>query len=207
MSKFDEFRFSFRDRTAEQKLQILRSESLRELAVIQGHAELLRRSFEQSKTDEKSDDPDEWISRVICSAQVMRELLDALTLSKNREGLGLPELQPYESLVEAVRDRAQILALPLAAAIDDPSRIFIHSQFPLVLLDEPKYHREISFALVNSGYSVELLSFVENRTFQIEYQVFVSTLDEVTTVINQWLLDQRTADEMRKVYPLQTNGG
>ncbi len=160
MSDFDEFRFSFRHASAEQKLAILRSESFRRLSVVQGFAELLRRAFEQPITDQQSEAIKEWLSKVVVSAQSLRDLIDALTSLQIRGEHGRPELRPYETLVDAIRGTAQKLTLPLAEAIDDPTRIFIHHQYPLVLLDEPKYHREISFALVKSGYSVELLSFV-----------------------------------------------
>jgi len=207
MSNFDEFRFSFRDKPAEQKLQILRSESLRELAIIQGFAELLRRSFEQSESNEKADEIQDWVFKVVESTKTMRELIDALTSFQNQNEHGLQELQPYESLVDAVREKAQKLSLPLAEAIDDVSKIYIHSQYPLVLLDEPKYHREISFALVKSRYSVELLSFSESRMFQVEYQVFPPTLDDVVVISNQWLLEQRTLSEIQKIYPSHKSGG
>lgn len=196
MSNFDEYRFSFRDRPAEQKLQILRSESFRELAMIQGYAELLRRSFEQTETIENPDEIKDWVSRVVASTKTLRELIEAVTSSQGHNEHGLPELQPHESLLDAIREKAQKLALPLAEVIDDESKIFIHSLYPLVLLDEPKYHREISFALRKSEYSVELLTYSENRVFQIEYQVSPQTLDDVAIVINLWLVEQRTLSEM-----------
>jgi hypothetical protein len=207
MSDFDEFRFSFRDTSAEQKLAILRSESFRRLSVVQGFAEVLRRAFEQPLTDQQPEELKEWISNVVVSAQSLRDLIDVLTSLQNRGERGRPELRPYENLVDAIRETAQKLTLPLAEAIDDPTRIFVHNQYPLVLLDEPKYHREVSCALVKSGYSVELLSFVENRMFQVEHQVLSSTLDDVSKVIHQWLVEQRTLDEMQNLYPLSKNGG
>jgi hypothetical protein len=207
MSNFDEFRFSFRDSSAEQRLVILRSESHRYLPIILGYAELLRREFEQLEASEKSDELKNWLSKVIDSAQITRDLIDALTVPQSLEGRGLPELRPYESLLEAIRETAQKLSLPLAKAIDDTASILIHSQYPLVLLGEPKRHREIRFALVKSGYSVELLSLAENRMFQVEYQVSLSTLNDVAIVINQWLLEQRTASEIQKAYPLSKDGG
>ena len=207
MSNFDEFRFSFRRRPAEQKLQILRSESLREWAVVKGYAELLRRAFEQSETIENPDEIKDWVSKIVESTKTMWELIDAVTSFQNQNEHGVSELQAYESLVDAVHEKAQKLALPLAEAIHDDSKIFIHSQYPLVLLDEPKYHRQISFALVKSSYSVELWSFSESRMFQVECQVFPRTLDDVAIIVNQWLLEQRTLSEIQKVYPPNQNGG
>jgi hypothetical protein len=110
MSNFDEYRFSFRNKPAEQKLQILRSESFRELAVIQGFAELLYRASEQVETNEKSDEIKDWISRVLASTKTLQELIEAVTSSQNHNERGLPELQPYESLIDAIREKAQKLA-------------------------------------------------------------------------------------------------
>lgn len=207
MSNFDDYRFSFRDKPAEQKLQILRSEAFRELTVIQGFAELLRRSFEQAEASEKPDEIKDWVSRVITSTKTLRELIEAVTSSQSHNEHGLPELQPYESLLDAIREKSQKLVLPLAKVIDDETKIFVHNQYPLVLLDEPKYHREISFALVKSEYSVELLTFSENRMFQIEHQVFPKTLDDVAIVINQWLVEQSSLSEIQMAYPTRKNGG
>ena len=207
MSDFDELRFSFRDATAEQRLAILRSESLRRLPIIQGFAELLRRALEQPVSDQKQEEMKEWISNVILSAQSLRDAIDVLTSMQAQAERGRPELQPYASLLDAIRDTAQRLALPLAEAVDDPEKIHIHNQYPLVLLDEPKYHREISLTLIGSGYAVDLLSFIENRMFRVEHQIEVSTLDEVSIVINQWLVEQKTVDEMQMLYPLPEKGG
>jgi hypothetical protein len=207
MSNFDAFRFSFRDKPAEQKLQILRAESLRELTVIQGYAELLRHAFEQSETNGELDEGRDWVSKIVESAKTVRELIDAVTSFQNQNEHGLSELQAYESLVDAIREKAQRLALPLAEAIDDGSKIFIHSHYPLVLADEPKRHRQIHFALTKSGYSVELLSLSESHMFRVEYQVFSLTLDDVAIVINQWLLEQIALSEIQKRYPPNENGG
>lgn len=202
MSNFDEFRFSFGNDPAEQKLQILRHEFLGKSAVIQGYAEILRQAFERPEMVQSADELKDSISKIIDSEQYIRDLIDALTISHNREKYGLPELRPYENLLDAIRVTAQKLALPLAEAVDDTSRIFICGQYPLVLRDEPKYHRQISFALVKSKFLVELFAFVENRMFQVEYEIVLSTLDDVAVVINQWLLEQRTLTQMQETYPL-----
>ncbi len=201
MSNFDEFRFSFGNNPAEQKLQILRHEFLGKSAVIQGYAEILRQAFERPEMVQSPDELKDSISKIIDSEQYIRDLIDALTISHNREKYGLPELRPYENLLDAIRATAQKLALPLAEAIDDTSRIFVYSGYPLVLRDEPKYHRQIYFHLVNSKYVVELLSWIDNRMFQSDLQVSFSTLDDVAVVINQWLLEKRTLDEMQAIYP------
>src|SRR5688572_9003252 len=188
MSDFDALRFSFRDNSAEEKLAILRSASLHGLPILRGFTELVSRALEQPNALEKSEDVAGMLSKVIDTASDLRELIEALSSPENREERGRAELRPYECLLEAIRDTAQKLALPLVEAIDDSRRIFVHSQYPLVLLDEPKHHRELSFSLIKSGYSVDLLSFVDNRMFQVEHQIFLSTLNDVAIVINQWLV-------------------
>jgi hypothetical protein len=206
MSRYDEFRFSFRDSSAEEKLQILRSESFRTLPIIQGFSELLRRALEKSETVEKPDELNEWILKIRNSSQTLHDLIDVMTSSQNQER-GIPELRPYDNLLDAVRDTAQKSTLSLAKAIDDTSRIFVYSGYPLVLRDEPKFHRQIYFHLANSKYVVELLSWIDNRMFQSDLQVSFSTLDDVAIVINQWLLEKRTLDEMQALYPSSKKSG
>ena len=206
MSDFDVFRFLFRDSSAERKLAVLRMESLIKLSAIRGYAELLHRFLETPETSKNPDELKDWAFRVSEMAQFVHDLTDALTASQNREGRGLPELRPYDSLLDAIRDVAQKLSLPLAEALDDTSRIFIHDQYPLVLLDEPRYHREIVFELDKSSYSVELLTFGQSRMFEVESQMLLSNLEDVATVIDQWLLEQRTANEIQRIYPSPEDG-
>jgi len=182
----------------------LRSEALQRLLIIQGFAQLLNQAFNQNEVT-KSDKPEEykeWVAKILDYTQSLRVLLDAITSPQYREGIGLPELNPYENLLDAVRDTAQKLNLPLADAVNDETKIIVHSKYPLVLMDEPKFHREIRFHLANSKYVVTLLSWIDNRMFQEEYVISLSTLDNVTIVINQWLLEQRTLNEMKEIYPL-----
>ena len=206
MSDFDALRFSFRDSSTEEKLAVLRSASLQGLPVIRGFTEVVSRALEQPEPLEQSEDIAGMLSKVIDTASDLRDLIEVLSFPNNHEEHGRPELRTYECLLDAIRDIAQKLALPLADAIDDPSRIFIHSQYPLVLLDEPRYRREVNFSLVRSGYSVELLSFVENRRFQVEHAISLSALNDVAIVINQWLLEQKTLGDMQMLYPLPSNG-
>lgn len=203
MTEFDELRFSFGEATTEQKLIGLRSEALQRLLIAQGYAKLLHQAFDQNDvTTNKSNEYKEWASKILEYTQSLQVLLDAITFPQYREGRGLPELNPYESLLDAIRDTAQKLSLSLEKTIDDTSKIFVHSKYPLVLMDEPKYHREISFQLENSSYVVELLSYVDSRMFQEEYRLSLSTLDDVAIIIDKWLLEKRTLNEIQEIYPL-----
>ena len=212
MSKYDMFRFLFQNSSAEERLASLRGESLTNLHVINGYATILQKNFQESTTEAAD------LKKIIDASNELLDLIFAITELSHREMLekgiepewwkrGMLELKPFDSLGDAIRFTAQKLNLSLAIAIDDTSKIFIHSENPLVLLDEPKYHRQITFSLLELGYSVELLSFVEQRSFQVEYQISLSTLDDVAIVINKWLLEQRAVSEIQKEYPLPNNGG
>ena len=203
MTEFDEIRFSFRETPADQKLIVLRSETYQRLLIIKGFAELLRRGFDQpngAKT-EKIEEYKEWLSKIIDSTKSLQVMFDAIALPQYRETAGLPELRPYESLLDAVRETAQKLNLPLSEAIDDGTRITIRGKYPLVLMDEPKYHREISFQLANSKYVVTLLSWIDDCMFQEEHAIHLSNLGDVATVINYWLLEQKALKEIQDSYP------
>ncbi|MEP7135604.1 MAG: hypothetical protein ABI904_11795 [Chloroflexota bacterium] len=204
MTEFDELRFSFQEITAEQKLMSLRSEALQRLIIIHGFASLLHQALEQNKVSEtnKPDEYKEWVSKILDYTQSLKVLLDAITSPQYREGVGLPELSPYDNLLDAVHDTAQKSNLLLAEALSDETKIIVHSKYPLVLMDEPKFHREIRFHLANSKYVVTLLSWIDNRMFQEEHVISLSTLDDVAIVINRWLLEQRTLKQMQDAYPV-----
>jgi hypothetical protein len=147
MTFFDICRFQFGNIPAERKLMILRVESRRMFTSIQGHGALLSRAIEEQETLETSRDLRESCARIIENAEMVRDLIDALTKPDYREDRGLPELRPYDTLLDAVKDVAQRLALPLAQAFAEPSKVFVHSEYSLVLLDLPAKQREVTFEL------------------------------------------------------------
>ncbi len=177
---------------------ILRIESRRMFTSIHGHGKLLSRAIEEQKTLETPRDLKEWCAQIVENAEMMRDLIDALSRPDYREDRGLPELRPYDTLLDAVMDAAQRLDLPLAQAFADPSKVFLHSEYPLVLLDLPNKQREITFDLVQSRYRIELLSLIDNRIFRPESEIWPESLIIVATVIDQWLLENRTADEIHQ---------
>jgi len=206
------FRFLVRDSSAEERLANLRGDALAKLHVIKGYATIAYQKFQESTTDAAE------LKIIIDASDELLDLIFAVTEPSHREMIekgiepewwkrGISELKSFDSLGNAIQHTAQKLNLPLAIAIVDTSKIFIHSEYPLVLLDEPKYHRQIMFSVLELSYSVELLSFVEERSFQVEYQISLSTLDDVAIVINKWLLEQRAVSEIQKEYPLPNNGG
>ena len=200
MPYYDEFRFSFGHLSPEQKLANLRPEALRILMRLQGYGALLLQVIKQPSSEERPEDLEEWCKQIVDGSSELRDLIEAFTWPHHKDGqLGLPELRPYDSLLDAVRETAHKLALPIASTIDDTSKVFLHSQYPLVLLDEPRYQREVMFSLVESDYSVQLLSWTDQRMFRVEYEVSPSSLDEAVTIISHWLMEHWTTDEIKQV--------
>lgn len=196
MSYFDIIRFQFGTLSAEHKLSILRAESLPLLSIVQGYGTLFHHTLEQQDSAAFMNDLILWGDTIVDRAKMLRDLIDALTIPQHHEGRGIPELRPYDTLLEAIQRTADKLALPLAEAIEDPTKVFVHNLYPLVLLDEPRYHREVAFSLVESRYAVQLLSWTKEQIFQVVHAVQLSSLDGVANVINQWLIEHRALEDI-----------
>lgn len=197
MSYFDSIRFQFGTLPAEQKLRILRAESMCWLPTIQGYGRLLQYTVEQPDVSALTSEILPWCQALVQSAEMLRDLVDALTYPHHRTDRGMPELRLYANLLDAVKDTAHALALPLAPAIDDTTKVFVHSLYPLVLLDEPTYHREVSCSLETSQYVVQLLSWTSKQMFEVVLELRLMSLPAVAVVISSWLIEQRSLEDVR----------
>jgi hypothetical protein len=189
MSYYDVIRFQFATLPAEQKLKVLRAESLRWLSSVQGHGLLLQKKLIHAQHAEGSDELLRSADAIIHNVTLLSDLIDGLIIPQQREERGSAELRPYESLLAAVKDAAHHATLSLYDVIDDATKVFIHSMYPLVLLDEPRYHREVSFFLEDSRYVVELLAWTEDRSFRLISQMYPPSLMSVAALINQWIVE------------------
>jgi hypothetical protein len=82
MSKYDDFRESYKDRPAEQRLTVLRAEMLTPLAVIHGFATLLARiNLEDSSTFPK--DYGDMVVSILQAHNDIHSVLNALTLTSD----------------------------------------------------------------------------------------------------------------------------
>ena len=198
MSFFDSIRFQFGSLPAEERLSILRAESVPLLSSIQGYSALMRHLLGQGEPLTPSRDMAAYCSTLASQAQRLRDLIDALANPQYCKERGSPELSPYDSLLDAVKHTADKLAVPLRDALTDASQVSVHSHYPLVLLNEPKYHREAIFSLGETDYEVQLLEWTDERMFRVVAEQPLLSLDSVVRVISHWLIEHWTADEIAR---------
>ena len=67
------------DSTPEQRLAALRNESARHLAIIQGFMAIIRESLHDSNANDLPKEFEEWINKVISSADELKEIIEQLT--------------------------------------------------------------------------------------------------------------------------------
>lgn len=196
MSFFDSIRFQFGSLPAEERLSILRAESVPLLNSMQGYSALMCRLLAQAEPPAPPHDMAEYCSTLEHQARRLRDLIDACANPQYYKERGRPELRPYDSLLDAVKHTADKLAVPLRDALTDASQVFVHSLYPLVLCNEPEDHREAIVSLGATDYAVQLLEWTDERMFRVVATQPLVSLDAVVRVISQWLIEHWTVEEI-----------
>lgn len=196
MSTFDIIRFQFGNASAEQKLAILRVESLTLLGVIQGYSDLLIREVDDFSSINLPSELKEYSLIIKDTSRRLSELFEALTAPQYRERYGLPELKPYDTLLDALKQTAVTLKLPLAEALEN-NTLLTRDDYPVVIWDSGEPQHQILFELLESQYRVQLLvaeTAGKNQIFRVVKEAKPETLNEATEIIQRWLLDELSDD-------------
>ncbi|MBA3868089.1 MAG: hypothetical protein H0X30_02960 [Anaerolineae bacterium] len=79
MSKFDDLKYA-QSATAEEKLQIVRHEFLRQIAIVNGYASILKEPIgDAAKTNSIFVECSDWIDKILEASYDMSEILDIMT--------------------------------------------------------------------------------------------------------------------------------
>lgn len=191
MSSFDIFRFQFGNASAEEKLAILRSESLVPLNVIQGYSDLLIREVDNISSTEVPPELKEYSLIIKDTSRKLSEYFEALTAPHFRERYGLAELKPYDTLLDALKQTAVTLKLPLAEALEN-NILHTRDDYPVWIWDSGEPQHKIQIELLESQYRVRLLvsdTMGKNQIFRVVKEAKPKTLNEAIETIQRWLLD------------------
>ena len=230
MNNYDKFRDLTINASAEEKLMIIRSESVRIVGFVSGYAALMLHILEERTAPELPDDFRVWCKKVVEGAQEMRDLIDALTDPRHRALLQqeyanqkrqfdeqnwkdlqarVPELGQYESFVQAIEQTAQSLGFSLT---ENPTeKININTPFyPNGFLDLRGRERRASIGAqfsqqderIHIGYTVTLkwCSDERNITWQ-EHRGLTQSLTEAVTMLSRWLVEYWDMEKIEEEYP------
>jgi len=79
MSKFDGLKYS-QSATPEEKLQVIRHEFVRQIAIVNGYASILKDAVNEAVAKNGiSEDCNEWVSKLLEASEDMKEILDIMT--------------------------------------------------------------------------------------------------------------------------------
>jgi hypothetical protein len=227
MEFYDDIRAQFFDVPAEEKLQILRSESMRRLGTVSGHAGLMLKILEERKPPELPDDFEKWCKNIIDGASEMRDLIDALTDARHRriqqqeradherkfneemwehDQTRVPELQQYKSFTDAVKETAQKIGSSLAG--NTGKSIELHAPFhPSGYLEFDAGERRADVGTqsdghLHLGYVITLRWCSDKRNIKWqEHKGLTKSLDEAVTVLDQWLIENWGLEQIKQLYP------
>lgn len=228
MTKYDEFRKKFGNASPEEKLAIIRSESRRLLNSARGDSLLMNQLIEERKPPELPDDFGKWCQKVEESVKDLEDLIDALTDRKHRSIMreeqaerdnkfnetlwkhaqqGLPELQKYSSLRDALEkfaERLGILLLPPETKIKEHGNIvsFFGTE-RRALIGPQASQRDLHYL----GYAITLKWLFDGRNLEWhEHEGLTQSLEEAVTVLHMWLVKNVGLDLIRQEYPWMGSG-
>lgn len=203
MSYYDSLRFQFGMVPAEDRLRILRVESLRCVGMLHGEAAILQQTLAQSSELVATQDLMPSCHAILAQAICLRDVLDALVLPQQRHDRGMAELRPYDSLLAAITETARVEGVPLATALADPTHITISMQYPLCLEVTSRARRQCYLSLDAMQYQLDIAEWKDTKsvpTPQFLHQWVCPTLADVTRRINDWLIEQWSVDAIVQVY-------
>jgi len=235
MNNYDKFRDLTINASTEEKLMIIRSESVRIVGFVSGYAALMLHILEEQTAPELPDDFKAWCKKVVEGAQEMRDLIDALTDPRHRTLLQqeyanqkrqfdeeqwkntqarVPELGQYESFVQAIEQTAQALGFSLT---ENPTeKINIDTPFyPNGFLDLRGRERRASIGAqfsqqdgrIHIGYTVTLkwCSDKRNITWQ-EHRGCIQSLMDAVTTLSRWLVEDWDLERIKLECPWLNSG-
>lgn len=192
MSLFDMIRFQARNVPPEQKLAFLRPEAFRLLNFIEGYATLIEHDVGKLANSDITSELKEDSLNLKKYSEELSELIAAITAPEYREKYGLPELKPYDTLLDALKQTAVTLKLSLAEALEN-NILRTRDDYPVVIWDSGEPQHKIIFELFESQYHVQLLvsdTVGKIEIFRVVKEAQPETLNEATEIIQRWLLDE-----------------
>ena len=222
MSDYEEFRKLLLNRSDSQKLVILRAESIRLLARISGYATILKKTVAERDVPELPDDFEKWCEVLLSSSHELQDLIEASIdehrdVRREQEAVRkaewvkemweydkqvAEELQPFESMLEAVAETAQ--SLDLKNDLFSPNVILDkHHRYPLFKTksrwgDVGVQKRDDTFG----GYRITLNWLQDPRNMEWkDYTAFAATLKDAIKVLHAWLILELSIEELIQRYP------
>ncbi|KAB8141372.1 hypothetical protein F8S13_19960 [Chloroflexia bacterium SDU3-3] len=149
---FDVMRFLCRGLDDQKKLSNLGIESMKDIQIIRSYSRTMR-----EKDREIPDDVLYLLNReLIKSIDVVVDIYFAVLFPDNREGMGMSELRPHNSFLDAVRSISKVRVLDLSSVLDSEDMVDVEDRYPLVI--RRKY-----------GNNLKIYLLIEDSIFVIRY--------------------------------------
>ncbi len=235
MEPYDRFREKFTSASAEEKLMIIRSESMRILGLVVGYATLMHQIVEERTPSEFPDDFKDWCKKVADGSHEMRDLIDALTDPRHRTLLEqeranqkrrfneeqwkytqarVPELQQYESFAQAVEQTAEKLGLSLTEGPTEKIEVdapFHPDGYLAFSTRERRADIGAQFSQrdgrVHLGYVITLQWCSDKRNLKWqEHEGLTQSLAEAVIALSRWLVENWDLERIKQEYPWLNSG-
>ncbi|GEM_PF-3001658 len=214
MSDYEEYRSFFVDSSNEDSRYLLKAEARRLLVPLIGYADIVSNLVEERGVPQMPDDFSQWCSSILSNARKLNDLIDAATDSRHRleyqkeksardlqlgttlwkdAQKGLPELQSYSSLKDAIEQTAKENHFSLVEHLSDEIRVTDDFLAPGGLV---YFHGSKRSARVGTrkqytkyiGYSIAIRWLTDARNLKWdEYECLAPSLNETVIVLNYWL--------------------
>ena len=228
MDSYDDLRREYGSRSDSEKLAILRAELLRLLNSAQAQGTLIKLYVDERGSFHMPDSFATWVHGVVAGITDAETLLSALTDPIHRDVMRehqeqrqqelaawlwqdaqafFPELATYATLDSAVRATAHRLALPLwERTTEEPHTFWVtgglveyrtREQGPRARCSTQRAHHGRHYL----GYGISLIERVDERNATwVEHEGLTQSLEEATTVLSHWLVDQWSMTQIGEIY-------
>ena len=231
MPNYDDYRRLVKDRSAEEKLATLRPEAIRLLSMLHGYGMLVHKLVQERGAIQMPPDFIDWCKKIVDNTEELMDLVEAFTDVKHRNDLRqehqeseraraeahwkaeqeeFPELKSYSSFTDAVKQTANKLSLSfpddmeitniffpsvLSVFSTEERRVNIHAVLPVQKI------RPVGYVVVLSKLGPDGLSAVGSK-----HEGLTKSLDEVVTVICQWLVEKWALEEIQATHEWMKSG-
>lgn len=232
MSTYEEYRTLFANSSDEETLSMLRMESKRLLPRLIGFASLISELVEKRGVPQMPDDFNRWCGIVLENAHELADLIDATAKTHRLEWQqerakrdlelgqllwkdaqrGLPELQPYSSLKDAIEQTAKDNNLSFVGQPDHEIRIEQDFLAPGGIIYFWSSERRAYIGTQKRDYSytgyalaVQWLTDARNMKWD-EYECLAPSLVEGVIVLHSWLVEGWSLSKLIDHHPWMTQG-
>jgi hypothetical protein len=232
MPSYDEIRDFIKDSSLEEKISIFRQEVRPIVSSVRGYSNLITMMVKERGAPNMPDDFLAWCETLVENSGLLQDWIEATCYPDHRsiyqekdatrdrefgeslwkhQQAGLPELEPYQSLRDAIIATAQNMELPL---VDPSLTLDDHFWYPgggiTLMIQVRNAHVQPKRQMYGNGYqgyAVDLKWTTDRRNLEARtYEALAPDLIQLTLVLFRWLIQKSELGDLIQEFSWLENG-